>query len=698
MRREASASYFPYIDGLRALAVLSVLIYHLHGPWLPGGFVGVDVFFVISGFIVSASVMSFQGKGIGRFLLFFYARRIKRIFPALVVCLLVTTLISALFIPSSWLSSVNQRTGLSAFVGLSNFVLASSGRDYFAPTTEFNPYTHTWSLGVEEQFYLLFPFLFFAWLAGGRARRYSVLLCVLGAVASVAYSIWQAERDATLAFFLSPARFWELALGMLLFQFISRAGSASLSASANWRLPLGGVSLLALLASFWVSTPGGFPIPSAALAVLSTLGIILSLHQSSSLPLLHDLLGQWWLVAVGRISYSLYLWHWPVFVLFRWTCGLDSVSTRVMAVLIALALAVLSYRYVETPVRESARIRRLPQYALILWGVVLIWGGYAIAHKIEKKTEKLSLSVVASNSAAWYPDSVPTNEHFPGCEVKPTWQSIGRGGYLNFSPRGCMQPMAVSSSTIFAIGDSHLLAYSALFSQYALANPAPIRVYPNNGCPFISLQPQRDIDSPQCVASSEEALSDIRQHIKPGDVLFLPSLRLPRLADQWVYFGEASVEKELFSDHAVAARARAEKDAIGVLSEFATRGVHVVFEAPKPVFKVPPVRCSDWFNRQNPACAPGFEISRQQIERYRAPVLQSFANIAAAVPGVEVWDPLPALCPGENCNAFDGLLPLFFDGDHLSGHGSAVLLPGFTRFMNERLGKVSGDKGQLVSE
>jgi len=119
--------YYPYIDGLRALAVLSVMIFHLNESWMPGGFVGVDVFFVISGFVVSASVTRFHGKNLWEFLGFFYARRIRRIFPVLIVCLLLTTLMSALFIPPSWLSSTNQDTGRYAFFGLSNIILANSG-------------------------------------------------------------------------------------------------------------------------------------------------------------------------------------------------------------------------------------------------------------------------------------------------------------------------------------------------------------------------------------------------------------------------------------------------------------------------------------------------------------------------------------------------------------------------------------------
>jgi peptidoglycan/LPS O-acetylase OafA/YrhL len=163
--------HVPYIDGLRAVAVLSVMLYHLHASWLPGGLAGVDVFFVISGFVVSASVGELESMRLSRFVLYFYSRRVQRIAPALIVCLLVTALVSALLIPSAWLSDANAKTGIFAFFGLANVILARTGDDYFAPRVEFNPYVHTWSLGVEEQFYLVFPLLFFLWV-GARPRRW----------------------------------------------------------------------------------------------------------------------------------------------------------------------------------------------------------------------------------------------------------------------------------------------------------------------------------------------------------------------------------------------------------------------------------------------------------------------------------------------------------------------------------------------
>lgn len=151
-------AYIPGIDGLRAIAVLAVLIYHAdYLPWLPGGFTGVEMFFVISGYVISQSLSERTATGFGDYVLTFYRRRLLRLLPALLVVLMVSFLLSAMLLPQVWLSEQNNRTGMAAFLGLSNFVLAFNSETYFSPSVELNPYLHTWSLGVEEQFYLLFP-------------------------------------------------------------------------------------------------------------------------------------------------------------------------------------------------------------------------------------------------------------------------------------------------------------------------------------------------------------------------------------------------------------------------------------------------------------------------------------------------------------------------------------------------------------
>ena len=212
----------PHIDGLRAIAVLAVILFHLDPAWLPGGFTGVDVFFVISGFVVSASVHRLPPLSLGQSMLRFYARRIRRIAPALLACLLLTAVASVLFIPESWLSEASDKTGLMAFFGFSNWVLAAIGNDYFAPKAEFNPYTHTWSLGVEEQFYLLFPLLFLAWARGVRGRWISLGLFALVSAASLLHAAVLGLREAppSWAFYATSTRLWQLGVGVLLFQLL----------------------------------------------------------------------------------------------------------------------------------------------------------------------------------------------------------------------------------------------------------------------------------------------------------------------------------------------------------------------------------------------------------------------------------------------------------------------------------------------
>jgi peptidoglycan/LPS O-acetylase OafA/YrhL len=684
---QKTGDYYPYIDGLRALAVLAVFIYHLHSSWLPGGFVGVDVFFVISGFIVSASLAGFKGQGLWQLIRYFYARRIKRIIPALLVCLLVTSVFTALFIPPSWLSSVNQKTGLFAIFGLSNFILAQNGRNYFAPTTEFNPYTHTWSLAVEEQFYLVFPLLFIGWLSGGRGRVLSIALFSLAGLASLGWSAWQTWTNPLNAYFLTPSRFWELTAGALLFQAISlkpRLGMA-LEQRNLLRGIVGVLSLVLVLAAFVISSPKRFPIPDVLLSVIGTLGLIWSLYQHGELRYLHALLGSRPLVAIGRISYSLYLWHWPVFVLFRWTCGLESLAMKALAAALAFVLAIASWRFVEHPIRHSPKLKSISSTAAIGAGVAAMLCAAYLAKGLMDQQQKVSLSIVSQDPDVWYPQGKSVSSEHPGCTALPKPTNIEGGQLLTFRAEGCDVRGSLNKHTVYAVGDSHALAYYRMFQLFAIREATRVQLYGNGGCPFLSLQPSKDIDNAQCRPHIEAALQDMRSRIKPGDVLFLASLRLPRLSDQWAYFGEGVARRFASSPEFMRERQRAVVNAVDTLREFSERGVIIVFEAPKPLFKSPPFRCSDWFNRNNPICEQGFTMPRATLDRFRKPVLDALNDIARQVPGVTIWDPYPVLCPDSECKMWRDGKPLFLDGDHVSGYGNAVLLPSFTDAVRSRM-------------
>jgi hypothetical protein len=419
-------------------------------------------------------------------------------------------------------------------------------------------------------------------------------------------------------------------------------------------------------------------------AVLGALGIIWCLHDRPELLRLHGLLGSRPLVFVGKISYSLYLWHWPVFVLFRWTVGLESPTTRILAIGLAFVLAIASWRFVENPIRYSRRVRRLPETAVIAGSLSIVALAAGVATGIGANEHRLSISTVSRNPEIWYPNVVAADPEAPGCTAEPERRNVAGGRLYVYAPSGCVNPRPMAAANIYVIGDSHAAAYEGLFKRYAIRHATRISVYANGGCSFISLQPWRDLDDAQCRHRTEAALDDLRKTLKPGDVLFMPSLRLQRLSTQWSYLGEEPARTEMFGLRAERGRRRSVNYAVATLRELTERGALVIIEAPKPLFKAPPFRCADWFNRHNPVCDPGFTVPRTLLDTFRQPVLDSLAEIARRVPGVSIWDPYAVLCPQEPCRAWLDGKPLFLDGDHLSGYGNAILLPSFTAAVKAR--------------
>lgn len=675
------SSYFPYIDGLRAIAVLAVVVYHLDGRYLPGGFAGVDMFFVISGFVVAMSLENVRRAGLHRMLVGFYARRMKRILPALLVCLLCTHIAATLFIPAAWLSDTNQRTGLFALFGLSNFVLAGTGNDYFSPKVDFNPYTHTWSLGVEEQFYLLFPLLFSGWLLGRGYRLLSLGLFVAGGIASLIYAWLAMPGNEVAMFYLLPGRFWELACGVVLYQLMRSRGVGFAAQPRRQTLfsQLGLlVSLAVLVAGFVVSEPARFPYPGALLPALGTLGMLFFAQGRSADGMLMHTLTNGLVTYVGRLSYSLYLWHWPVFVLFRWTVGLESLVTQLTALALVFLLSSASYHLVETPVRRAILLQRLPNgysVALGLAAVATSWLGY---QQVTLAQPQLSQSTVARHAEDWYPTGGESSPEFPACALGARVEDNQGGLLIVYRREGC-DAQTAWPHRLFVAGDSHAMAYMPMLKRFAIDTGAEVYVFNNGGCPFMSFQPWRETE--QCNAHSRASLAYIEAQLQPGDVFFMPSLRLPRFADQFAHFDQAKAMGEMFSEGAVSGRQASAQRAREELARLEGKGAWVVFEAPKPVYEAPPFRCADWFNRMNPTCAYGDSMDRTRLEHLRAPVLAVMDDLAAGVEGVAIWDPFPLLCPGFQCSVFEQERPLYFDADHLSGYGNLKLYPDFKRYV-----------------
>jgi peptidoglycan/LPS O-acetylase OafA/YrhL len=657
----ARLEYFPAVDGLRALAVLAVVAYHLNGV-VPSGFVGVDIFFVISGFVVAHSTAHLPTSGTTAFIAAFYARRLLRIAPALVACVLLSLLATALFVPDAWLSANIQTTALGGLVGASNYVLAFTANDYWAPRSEFNPFTHTWSLGVEEQFYLLAPLLFWAWRSGRRRRALS-LLCLLGGLSLLMAALAPTLAQQTLAFYSIHTRFWELAVGVGLA--MSQAEwrtrvSAWSAATVVW---LSGAALALVGACLVATDAAAFPWPWALLPVGATALLIL-LVVARPQAALGRLFASRPCVWLGRLSYSLYLWHWPVFVLMRWTVGIDTLPLQLLGLGLAIALAMASLRLVERPFRQWRFGPATKPPRVVFFGLAGLCAALVLSALIGLARPHLSLSVTRNADWKW-------TEDFPvaaaRCGLDLEYHKPFGGIQIALTPRGC-EPQAYR---LFVVGDSHAGAYLALLKMFVRAEGVPVRVYSYPGCNGFSLQARMQDLSAGCREFTEQVVAEIAREARAGDVLFLPGLRIPRLGDQWSVLTSTAASDET-------RRAVAAGEVLQLLQPLAARQVGVLWEAPKPVFAVPPFRCADWFNAHNPVCRGEQTTSRERLEAMRAPVNASMAGIVQGLGHAAIYDPFPLLCPpGERClPALDGR-PLFLDGDHLSGFGNAFLYQSF---------------------
>lgn len=366
-------TYRPDIDGMRALAVSLVVLFHAGVSWLPGGFIGVDVFFVISGYLITGLLVDEHGRTGRISLVAFWARRVRRLGPALF-------LVMAVVLPASmvFLSRIGTETGPAAKAALAalllnanHFFLLESG-DYFAAAAETNPLLHTWSLSVEEQFYLFWPLALLAVLRWPRRKlMVSVAAVFLLSVAGAAWA-W-GNWSSSAQFYLMPARAWELLAGAWL-AVVVRSSPKFVEGGARMAAPLAVVGLgLIVFSALKLSGLWGFPFPLGLGPVAGT-GLLIWAGAAAPQNVVSRLVALPPVVYLGRISYPLYLWHWPLLVLSRgsrlWEPAPWADAT---AVLVALAAAAATYEGVEKPWQRWVSRRSLRP------GIILRLGGVATA-------------------------------------------------------------------------------------------------------------------------------------------------------------------------------------------------------------------------------------------------------------------------------------------------------------------------------
>lgn len=362
-------TYRPELDGIRAISVLTVIIYHAEfalsaGILLPGGFFAVEVFFVISGFLITSLILA-EFKNTGRLSLSnFYERRVRRLLPGLLVVLLATILPAwYILLPDQLLDF--SRSMLASLFFVSNIYWDLSLTEYGAESSLLKPLLHTWTLAVEEQYYIVFPLMILMVFRWCRTRL--LLVLSIGFLASLCFAEWFTLRNPSSSFYLLPSRFWELLAGGLL---------ASSFAQERYLYPravqllLPAFGLFLLLASFTlldhdVRHPG-------FITLIPVLATLLLIQFCGGADPVTRLLSSWLFVTVGRMSYSLYLWHFPIFAFARLTQGSLTVYEKLALIALTVFLSVFSYNFVEKPFRSRQRVptrlafRVLPPISLLV--------------------------------------------------------------------------------------------------------------------------------------------------------------------------------------------------------------------------------------------------------------------------------------------------------------------------------------------
>jgi peptidoglycan/LPS O-acetylase OafA/YrhL len=654
----AKVQYRPDVDGLRAVAVLAVLGFHAFPGYVPGGFVGVDVFFVISGFLISGIIMKELDEGEFSYLQF-YRRRVRRILPALVIT--IVAVLGAgwlLMLPDEFEQLGRHVAGASVFA--SNFLLwQESG--YFDTEAALKPLLHLWSLAIEEQFYIVWP-LVLAGLWKVRRARTAIVIAAIAA-ASFALNVLMVEAYPTATFYLPVTRFWELMLGALL---ASLQSQLLLPAAVRASLSFAGFAMVAgsiMLFSPELAFPGW-------VGAIPTLGTVFMIAAGPGAWLNLQLLSRPPIVFVGLISYPLYLWHWPILVMARyWESGsVPAPSVRLMLLAVAFALAVLTFLLVERPIRLRVFA---PRRALALVAALLSIGTASVFAEQTIAPSSYSIGVAQLQWDYWENENCTTRYRWT--DVSGWWFCVANSD---------------ESPTLLVLGDSHANhLYPGLLAL-------PQRVLSIGTCaPVIGIyQVGDDIGENPCTGDRMLA----QQTFLNGVLAESRSIRYAILAADWPAFDSEGREVDRFAGTPIAPtfgsvieddkpRTSREQFLRGLerrIASLTERGIIpiVALDIPFPPYDVR--ACLDRpFHKAAQTCS----IELEPYLRSREQFVQGLNEIQGRHPQVLVFDPEKALCDDTTCQFRTKDDVFLRDTDHLSVAGSKKVGAAFVEWARDAL-------------
>jgi peptidoglycan/LPS O-acetylase OafA/YrhL len=673
----------PDVEGLRAVAVAAVLLYHAGVPWAPGGYVGVDVFFVISGFLITGLLLRELEKSGTLSITRFYSRRAKRLLPMTVVVLAVVVAVSWPLFDPVRMEEVSLGVVASGLYVM-NWLLAFRATDYFAAGLQASPIQHFWTLGVEEQFYLIWPTLLLAvaWWSRRTGRNLRVTLAVvLGVVAisSLAYSIYSTEREAGAAYFSTLTRGWELALGGVL----ALVPASVLQRPPRWlasALAWAGLGAIAY-ATARFNDGTLFPGYAALVPTLGTVGIIAagsaigsSFARIPSTPT--HLLSLGPVRHVGRISYSWYLWHWPPLVFASAIWGKLSPLEGVAVLAASYVPALLTHRWIERPFHYSETLSRHPRKALALGGactssaVALGLGLLAVTPNVPEPSESqvagakvmlqgersLQKSADAVRPAPRKAEDIANRPrmHADGCHLEQAETKIPECVYGNPS----------SETTVILFGDSHAMQWFPALEELANKRDWRLVGVTKAACPPAEVEVHNATlrrEYRECDEWRERMLERVERE-KPSLIV---TSSLPTYAPR---------------EDGKRLRGETRKQAlvegyVSTLEKLRATGapVALIEDVPHPNKDVPQCVSRELDNLQKCATLKSKALGYPKIN----------TRAAQGVEGVHLVDPTLVVCLKKTCPAVIGDVLVYRNGAHLTGTYVRTLIPWFARQLPE---------------
>ncbi|MFH7564609.1 acyltransferase family protein [Oceanimonas smirnovii] len=675
----AFTTYRADIDGLRAIAVLTVILFHFNSQWLPGGFIGVDVFFVISGYIITRIIYSEMNGGHFSFSQF-YIKRIKRILPLFYLVSISSLLVSwFIFTPDDLVRLADSIRYASVFIANTYFEKNSG---YFAPAAESMPLLHMWSLSVEEQFYFAWPLLLFLSVKFlSQAKRKWILVVVM--LLLVALSEYAARTNAASAYYLIQYRGSELLVGALLSMLVhDRSGSLFAYESIISRLGMAGAAALVLL---FILLDEETVFPGLNAFMVSVASAMIILNGELRKGLLYRLLSTRELALIGRLSFSLYLWHWPVLAIYRYSFNQIDLVGYFVCVLLILLLSYFSWRFVEKPFRYSklggGRVF-LVYFVIPVSALVFVSKDIKNSQGYHERMSEGTRSLYESTMST-YDDTIKS--------------PIADSRYEPFSlvPIGDVRRLPGPPSALLW-GDSHAAHYRGFMDKFGKENLFYSLYGGADGCPPIIGVDILKHGSPEKNCSDKN--KKIFEVIKDSDVSVV------FLAGRWARYTETTPSEgergdliflsgaDDYSESVENTRRNFRKGmdyTIGILIENGKKPV--LFEQ-VPSYPFDPGNCvirkgmHSWM--KNVSC----EVERQSVDKRQLYANKVISEMERKYPELLVVRVNEFICNPSYCSSMVNGVPLYHDDDHINVAGSELLFGFYSKSEGyKKLQAVLGD-------